>query len=449
MIHKSINFILISAVFVLSLFLIEGASYRLVEPYANWRLQFAWGTPEVAGANPILKKLPLDHFVTPPSIASQRSTPLSLLKQEFEYAKKITRFDRPARDRYFNFAIKQVNPLRNFEIVDLGMVEGVVLPGMRRPATPGDVELGLARREGLPVSYSKALFVHIIPPGSRAVYETEFARLESAFSFLLNHGIACVLLHPQAPDELQAKLKFLKAQYPNFSEKVFAYAQGKAVKTIADAARNESNLLTALIVKNPSEEVALDTSESSWFMGIISKGKTDKQIDDSLIQRARLNRENDNIYHARLSGLIFEDSELENMALSSNTISYILNSLEFFRPIELSEQNAQSENESNNSLDGNLLGRLEGNLSQLAITNLQGLEPSEAEPTFECDVIREYRQLHADDPEIENVSNRELVLSLGSSFEKMGDDILIQIGEQDPLFYRFYLSLKEIHSSDN
>ena len=184
-------------------------------------------------------------------------------------------------------------------------------------------------------------------------------------------------------------------------------------------------------------------------MGIISKGKTDKQIDDSLIQRARLNRENVNIYHARLSGLIFEDSELENMALSSNTISYILNSLEFFRPIELSEQNAQSENESNNSLDGNLLGRLEGNLSQLAITNLQGLEPSEAEPTFECDVIREYRQLHADDPEIENVSNRELVLSLGSSFEKMGDDILIQIGEQDPLFYRFYLSLKEIHSSEN
>lgn len=449
MIHKLINFILITAVLALSLYLIEGASYRLVEPYAKWRLQISWGSPEAARANPILKNLPLDHFITPPGISSQRSTPLSPLEQEFDYAEKITRFDRPTRDRYFNFAIKQVNPLRNFEIVDLGMIKEVVLPGMRRPATSLDVDLGFARRQGLPVSYSKGLFVHIIPHGSRAAYETEFSRLESSFSFLLNHGIACVLLHPQTPDELLAQLTCLKAQYPNYAEKIFAYAEKKAVKTIADATSDEHDLLTALMVKNPSDEISSNISESSWFMAILNKRIKDKKIHDSVIQRARLHRDNLNVYQARLSGLIFEDSGFENMTLSSNTISFILNCLEFIQPIVLPEDNPPpTENETNDTLDTNLLTRLEENISQLAIANVQGLEPSETEPTFECEVIREYRQLHADDPEIVNVSNRELVLSLGSSFEEMGEDVLIQIGERDPLFYRFYLSLKEIHISD-
>jgi hypothetical protein len=31
----------------------------------------------------------------------------------------------------------------------------------------------------------------------------------------------------------------------------------------------------------------------------------------------------------------------------------------------------------------------------------------------------------------------------------MGEDVLLQVAERDPLFYRFYLSLKEIHKSQN
>ena len=73
------------------------------------------------------------------------------------------------------------------------------MPGMKRPANPLDVEFGLARREGLPVPFADALFLHLIPQGSRNLYEAEFAKLKGPFSFLLNHGFACFLLalnHP-------------------------------------------------------------------------------------------------------------------------------------------------------------------------------------------------------------------------------------------------------------
>ena len=87
------------------------------------------------------------------------------------------------------------------------------------------------------------------------------------------------------------------------------------------------------------------------------------------------------------------------------------------------------------------------NISGLG-TALQDESIPEDEPTFDCDVIREYRLLNADDPQIASLSNRELVLTLGLSFESLGDEVLEQIAEKDPLFYRFYLSLKEIHSTD-
>ena len=95
--------------------------------------------------------------------------------------------------------MQENNPLRNFELVDLGIVQGVVVPGMKRPANPLDVEFGLARREGLPVPFSDALFLHLIPQGSRNLYEAEFAKLEGPFSFCLIMGLPAfywILNHP-------------------------------------------------------------------------------------------------------------------------------------------------------------------------------------------------------------------------------------------------------------
>ena len=74
------------------------------------------------------------------------------------------------------------------------------------------------------------------------------------------------------------------------------------------------------------------------------------------------------------------------------------------------------------------------------------LEPHSA-ATFDCEIIRGYRLLHSNDMNLRKVSNRDLVLKLGMGFEKMGEEVLEKIGQKDPLFLRYYNSLKEVQDS--
>ena len=330
------------------------------------------------------------------------------------------------------------------------MVKEVVLPGLRRPATSLDVANGLARREGLPVDFSKALFVRIIPQTSRLVYEQSFGQWEKAFAFLLNHGISCVLLSPKNSEELSTQLSYLQAQHSNFSENIFAYAEGQAVGLLDNAVNgNEEISLRCLIVKDPSEEVLFNEQPNPvWFMGITSQVATDEQVLLSMTKRAQLYRDSPLVYHSRLSGLIYEESKWENLALTSFPMSYILNCLEFY-PDSIPfvhEAEEMVENNVSSSLVGSKFSQGMGGISSLSIDDFEYSNP---EPNFDCEVVREYRQINKGDAEVADLTNRELVLQIGSSFEEMGVNILEQIADQDPMFYRFYLSLKEIGTSQN
>ena len=450
MIQKVVNSILTFAIFGLSLYLIEGACFRLVEPYAQWRLQFAWGEPSYAKLNPIFKTIPTDHSFAPPDASSFYDGTQKPLDLEFEYAQKITSFNRPSRDRYYNYLLQEVNPLRNFEMTDLGIVKGVLVPGMRRPANSIDVDFGLARREGLPVPFSNALFLYVIPQGPRSAYESAFVRLEGPFSFLLNHGIACVLLDPKSPAELLTQFKYLKSQHPNFAENIFVYAEDEAVSVTCEAIQGESQLITSLIVKNPAKPISPKISSSvAWFIGLLSDGKTNQEVQNSLVEIVRANRNHPNVYKSRLSGLLFKESKVEKF-LSSDLMCFLLTCLNISEEIkDLTLEGAPDKEwlDSNSSERADLSSFSESDESERE-TALQDNSISQDEPTFDCDVIREYRLLNADDSQIANLSNRELVLTLGLSFENLGDEVLEQIAEKDPLFYRFYLSLKEIHSTD-
>ena len=68
---------------------------------------------------------------------------------------------------------------------------------------------------------------------------------------------------------------------------------------------------------------------------------------------------------------------------------------------------------------------------------------------FDCEIVRGYRELHANDPELFLISNRDLVLKLGLGFEEMGSGVLDKVGERDPLFIRFYQSLRMVQSMDS
>ena len=84
-------------------------------------------------------------------------------------------------------------------------------------------------------------------------------------------------------------------------------------------------------------------------------------------------------------------------------------------------------------------------MREISTESEKGLNPEDA--TFDCEIVRGYRELRRDDEKLRQVSNRDLVLLLGLEFEKMGGDVMDQVREKDPVFYRYYFSLKALEDS--
>ncbi len=437
MIRKIFTRLLALIVFLLTIYLMQGASYRMIEKYAKFRLHMAWGQPESGKINPILSKLPLDHFRSPPQVADASFDDFS---QEDEYARKIMSFARPLRDRYSDYCLSQNDSLSSYEIVDLEMARALVKPGLRRPATALDVERGLARRIGMPIEHSRGLVIFLETELTRPVYQERFARLENTFGFLLSHGLACLLLEVSDSNELSTLLEQLKSNHPNLAEKLFVCAQGESASILLEAFKQAPGLFHGLVVDSPARAVvAPQRNFHAWILSLCPPHQ------DQLISRQRellrwasKARESHFLYPSRLGGLLMFKSPSEKLSLSSHAVAFLLECMDYFErmgPISEQELLALDSLVPDPSLSG-IFGP--------ETDPVHGVEVSEAEPNFECRVISEYRMMHADNVDIAGVSNRELVLRLGASFEAMGGDALDQVALKDPLFYRYYLSLKEI-----
>ena len=141
---------------IITLYILEGACFRLVEDYAFKRLRLAWGNYLQGSAHPILKKFPLDHFAEPPSLDQEGN-----IDQESVYSSRIMSFSLPQRDRFLEFIHSENDPLRNFDIRDLQSLRGVITPGLTRPAMYEDVRDGLARRTGDILEYAEGFLIFV------------------------------------------------------------------------------------------------------------------------------------------------------------------------------------------------------------------------------------------------------------------------------------------------
>jgi len=127
--------------FVFSLYLVEGACFRLIDDYANWRLHIAWGEPDDPKENMFLKKLPLDHFSECPT---DRPKPKHLgywISEEVDYCTKTLSFTRPLQDHYKDFITYNLNPLGNFikRNNSKADITELLLPNLNKFATANDV----------------------------------------------------------------------------------------------------------------------------------------------------------------------------------------------------------------------------------------------------------------------------------------------------------------------
>jgi hypothetical protein len=446
MIRNLFNWLVIMVLFGLTLFIIQGACFRLVESYAKTRLNLAWGNENSIGVNSFLSKLPLDHFTPVPDSDAFVDSWLEF-KAENEYANKIMSFARPMRDRIYQFVDQKESPLRRYDIDNLGMVQEVVKPGLRRPANTSDVRLGAARREGMPVEYSEGLFVNIIKKSSRDEYELEFARFEKSFAFLLQLGIACCMLEVESDSELKAKLSYLQKQQTNFAAKLYLFAEGQAANLLSVALTSNEFRPSCVILQNPAQKIATSELNSAWFLGISRHHDAHKSILSSMIEQARMTRVSTFTYRSKLAGLLYLNSDNDLTPLCTFALAYLVTCHDFNKG--LSGLVEESESLTDATIENLAEFNATSSDSSEELNALFALEKTSttSDNNFDCEVVREYRQLHAEKLEMNDISNRDIVLTLGAGFEEMGEGVLLQIADRDPLFYRFYLSLREIQGN--
>ena len=163
------------------------------------------------------------------------------------------------------------------------------------------------------------------------------------------------------------------------------------------------------------------------------------------------------IYPSRLGGVmrIEENPSGFNHAIVSllalQCAAYIENAGDQWpeaKPFPSDETQLDQSPREGNLTEGPLdLSTVEQTNQELSIPLGEGHSIYGTDPTFDCKMVRSYREMHKDNPKIRAISNRDLILVLGREFEKVGGDVLEQIRQRDALFHRYYLSLKALEDS--
>jgi hypothetical protein len=460
---KLIKFISSFLLALIILLVFEGACFRLVEKYAELRHRVAWGVPGKASYNPILKILPLDHFTAAPSL-----TPVSgqsdyeSATAENAYAESVMSFSRPLRDRYEDYLENELEPLANFEIRDFGPITGIVLPGLKRSATLEEVNQKMARRMGDELEYSKGILIRIISSMEAEDYETEFSNLESSFGFVLKRGIACLVLPVQDADDVLQKIDYLQTQHKLLAENVFLWGDRRAAAYALEAARVNPEKIKAILLSDPEgvppppEMVGLPWLTLHLSEETISEGEGVP----SLLQWVRIGRISEKIYPSRLGGLLRIETLSETDRMPSFFVASLFQCSDYIdhagsqwpNPTPFINGQVAKGTNLNPTQEGEIDEKkpfdfevAKDNLREISEENETGVKPEDA--TFDCEIVRGYRELRQNDEKLRQVSNRDLVLLLGLEFEKMGGDVMDQIREKDPVFHRFYFSLKALEDS--
>jgi hypothetical protein len=444
------------------LYVLEGACFRLVEQYAEFRLKVSWGNPGSAEYHPFLKWTHLDHFTEPPvESLDLNQSPYDTAMTEGDYADTVMSFARPMRDRYEEHVRSKHDPLAKFEIRDYGKIRGLVLPGLKKTAELEHVNQKYARRVGDDLEYSEGMLVRIISSPEPEDYEAEFAELESSFGFLLENGIACLVLPASSGEDVLKKITYLQKNHRLLTENIFAWGDQHAAGYLLEACRKAPEKFKAIVmadpigVPSPPRMIGLP-----WLTVQISDETRTSEADLSkILQWVRLGRKGGSFYPSRLGGLLHTEDSPVTGQMPSFLVSCLLQCSRYIEragnqwPVPIPDNDGGKEKQpppinSPTKAEGNKpfdLDRIEKTILELSKEEEETVNLVDA--TFDCEMVRGYRELHSDNANLRQVSNRDLVLMLGVEFEKKGEGVLDQVRERDPLFYRFYLSLRALEES--
>ena len=441
-------------ILIFSAYLIEGACFRLIDRYATWRLSLAWGKPNRPQENKLLRKLPLDHFYECPTNESKPSHLGYWLEKEYNYSKKIFSFSRPLQDNYKDFIINKVDPLNGVKISDYGEINGLILPNLKKYATEADVSNSLARRVGDPIETAKAIFIKVIEQNDADLKENESKILESNFAYLAKKGFACTVLPVFSAEDLVDKVSRFKNAEPELAKYLFAWGAGKAATFLMKSCELQNGLWNGIILTEPVEftPVSSEVKNLPWvFFDVGEEIKFEEQklsIIYKWIETIRLSK---NIYENRLSGLIKnEKSDSSFIGMPSIFASYIIYAQKFMTEIihdKIGLTHLGSFEKNQPSVNSTSFDYQDMKSEMVKILGSDEIDKPSIKPKYDCEIVREYREMNSKNSDLDKVSNRDIILKLGLKFEEMDKSVLEQVKLKDPLFYRYYNSLRALEDS--
>ena len=448
------------------IYILESACFRLVEGYANWRLSVAWGKPNNANHNSFFKKLPLDHFVERPTDFPLPDHLGYWVGKENSYAERVMSFTRPLRDSYMNYLHSKFEPLADFEIRDYDKVHGVVLPGFKKSATIEDVKLQRARRVGDGLEFAKGIFIKVVLQDFTDSYRDEFSSLEASFGFMLERGFGCLVLPVSSSSDLLDKITKFQRNESLLAENLYAWADGKAASILLESCQIKPDCWKAIMITDPEEFVSPPTESKlpRVYFEIDDDRRMEEEGLDLLYSWVKRARSNENLYTSRLGGLVRVSRNVyARKIIPSSFASYVVHCANFIEDMKYNKisykkevtNNAETVSKLSKKVDSNSvaispkieksnfnLKRIEKSINQ--IENQDEINYDSDSPNFDCEIIRGYREINAADTQLNLVSNRDLIIKLGLGFEEMGNGVMDQIRIKDPLFYRYFNSLRAI-----
>ena len=463
---KKVCLFLIKCIFVVfCALLVEAACFRLLDNYANWRLNFSWGEPSRPSYNSFLKNIPLDHYAYQPTGLSSYNHLGYWIRDENQYCLRITSFTRPKRDNYEDFLLEEFEPLANYEIRDYGRLHGVVLPGLKKIATVDDVKAQNARRVGDALEYANGVFIKVVLHDSSFSLVEEVKNIEDSFGFLLNEGFACLVLPVYSTEDLNDKILAFKESEELLSQHLFGWAEGKAASMLMSSAQQYPEMWKVIMLSEP--DIFVSPPESVVLPWVYFEIDEDRSFRDEglnfLYDWIKLVRENENIYASRLAGLVRYSQKFHlHVKIPSHFIAYAIFCSKFISEMngklpklkldsllsfqKMIEMNSTILETLNITEDNKITAERDQKLLNVEIQKADLVNPL-GNDRFSCEIIRTYREINADDKKLSIVSNRDLILKLGLGFEEMGQEVFEQIRNKDPLFYRYYKSFRAIEES--
>ena len=452
--------IFLRVIFVtIMILLFEGLCFRFAEDYANFKVKLFWGEINTIKGQELGWSLPFDGLDSEPPVSPINTESHSArLAEEYDYVSEVTKFGRPIRDKYSDYCNEVKDPLKNYDIRNFNNVSGLIFPKLVRQATEEDIQQNFARRVGDTLEYSRAIFIYVVT--DEVSYLENLDSTQKTFGFLLNENIACMKVSISSTEDLKQKISFLRKEAPLQSESLILWGSDQAASNILELVCEEPGLVSLAVVKDPIDvNYTPSGKDETWVYSFL----TDTFLKDTktnslnnLIKITEHARESNFLFGAKLGGLIRKIDETIEGNLPAEVIPCLLSCVEFAsiksrQDLDEPDRIIQEVN-SSQELSTVETSNISVNPTQdIPLVTLKATLPEPADflnegnasqASFDCEILNAYKSVHQDDPNLSALTDREIILQLGKQFEEMGYEMMESISIQDPVFMRYYQSLK-------